>query len=178
MVIQNASLDTSFWVMASQIGVVLYLFGFFRIHYCQAVANEIVTTDPEVTPLIYPQAMLFRVMQDDGRLHIAEPEKPLHLYGVGKAHAIALARERNWVLLINDSHPLQFAQTIGILCLSVPEFCVLLYTQGKIIEAAVLGFDSIWAPVCVRANERARLNVGDHPHRLVVLTFHRHRGPP
>ena len=140
MVIQNASLDTSFWVMACQIGVVPYLFDFFRIHYCQAVANEIVTTDPEVTTLIYPQAMLFQVMRDDGRLHLAEPEKPLHMYGVGEAHAIALARERDWVLLINDSRPLQFAQSIGILCVSVPEFCVLLYTQGKITEVAALGY--------------------------------------
>jgi len=140
MVIHNASLDTSFWVMACQIGVVPYLFDFFRIHYCQAVASEIVTTDPEVTALIYPQAMLFGVMRDDGRLHLAEPEKPLDMYGVGEAHAIALARERNWVLLINDSRPLQFAQTLGILCVSVPEFCVLLYTQGKITEAAVLGY--------------------------------------
>ncbi|MBI3957235.1 MAG: hypothetical protein HY328_00400 [Chloroflexi bacterium] len=140
MVIQDASLDTSFWVMSSKIGLVPYLFDFFRVHYCQAVADEIITTDPETTMLIYPQAMLFRVMRDDGRLHLVEPEKPLHLYGVGEAHAIALARERNWVLLINDSRPLQFAQSIGIFCISVPEFCVLLYTQGKITEAAALGY--------------------------------------
>lgn len=140
MVIQNASLDTSFWVMSSQIGLIPYLFDFFRVHYCQAVADEIITTDPETTTLIYPQAMLFRVMRDDGRLNLVEPEKPLHLYGVGEAHAIALAREQNWVLLINDSRPLQFAQSIGVFCVSVPEFCVLLYTQGKITEAAALGY--------------------------------------
>jgi predicted nucleic acid-binding protein len=140
MVIQNASLDTSFWVMASQIGVVPYLFDFFRIHYCQAVASELITTDPEMTTQIYPQAMLFQVMRDDGRLHLAEPENPLHLFVAGEAHAMALARERSWVLLINDSRPLQFAQTLGILCVSVPEFCVLLYTQGKITEAAAFGY--------------------------------------
>ena len=140
MMIQNASLDTSFWVISSQIGLTPYLFDFFRIHYCQAVADEIVTTDPETTTLIYPQAMLFQVMRDDGRLHLVDPEKPLHLYGVGEAHAIALARERKWVLLINDSLPLQFAQSIGIFCVSVPEFCILLYTQGKITKAATLGY--------------------------------------
>ena len=140
MVIQNASLDTSFWVISSQIGLIPYLFDFFRVHYCQAVADEIITTDPETTTLIYPQAMLFRIMRDDGRLTLVEPGKPLHLYGVGEAHAIALARERDWALLINDSRPLQFAQSIGISCISVPEFCILLYTQGKITEAATLGY--------------------------------------
>jgi len=41
----DASLDTSFWNIAAQIGVAPYLFAFFRVHYCLAVEREIVTTD-------------------------------------------------------------------------------------------------------------------------------------
>ncbi len=73
MQIVNASLDTSFWNIASQIGVVPYLFTYFRVHYCQAVEQEIITTDPNETPLVYPQAMLFMVLKEDGRLHLADP---------------------------------------------------------------------------------------------------------
>jgi len=140
MEIQNASLDTSFWAIASQIGIVPYLFDFFRVHFTQAVAAEIVTTDAEKTALVYPQAILFQVLREDGRLHQAEPEEPLRVYGAGEASAIALALERRWILLINDSRPLQFAHSIGLRCVSVPEFCVLLFTQGKITEAAALGY--------------------------------------
>ncbi len=94
MAILDASLDTSFWKFASQIGVVPYLFSFFHLHYCDAVEREIVTTDPKQTPLIYPQAMLFIVFKEDGRLHQREPKAPFNLFGTGEAHAMALAQEQ------------------------------------------------------------------------------------
>lgn len=140
MELQDASLDTSFWSIAAQIGVVPYLFAFFRVNHCTAVENEIVTTSPDRTPLVYPQAMLFTVLKEDGRLHRAEPVAPIKSFGIGEAHAIALARERSWILLINDTRPMQFAQSLGIRCVSVPAFCVLLYAERKITLAAVRGY--------------------------------------
>jgi len=137
---QDASLDTSFWNIAAQIGVAPYLFDYFIVHYCAAVEQEIVATDPSETPLIFPQAMLFRVLQEDGRLHQVEPITSERIYGLGEARAIALARERSWILLINDFRPLQFAQSLGIQCVSVPGFCVLLYADGKITLPAVSGY--------------------------------------
>ena len=136
----DASLDTSFWNIAAQIGVVPYLFGFFRIYYCQAVHNEIVTTDPQETTLVYPQAMLLKVMLEDGRLHSAEPQNPLARFGKGEAHAIALAEERGWVLLINDVRPLILATTLGVSAVSVPAFCVLLAAEGRITRNAASGY--------------------------------------
>jgi predicted nucleic acid-binding protein len=117
-----------------------YLFSFFRVHYCPAVEWEIVTTDPDETPLVYPQAMLFVLLKEAGRLHQAKTEKPLDVFGLGEAHALALAYERSWVLLINDAQPLALAQSLGIACVSVPDFCVLLYSQGKITYPAVRGY--------------------------------------
>ncbi len=146
MALRNASLDTSFWNIAAQIGVIPYLFSFFKVHYCRAVEQEVVTTDPDETPLVYPQAMLFMVLREDGRLHQAEPEEPLEMFGTGEAHAIALARERSWILLINDARPLEFAQSLGIECVAVPDFCVLLYSQGKITYPAVRGYLRRLAP--------------------------------
>ena len=136
----NASLDTSFWNRAADIGVTAYLFSFFRVYYSQAVRNEIITTDPNETALVYPQAMLFTVFEEDGRLQQAEPQNSLSLYGLGEASAIALAREQKWVLLINDQRPLLFAESLGIHCICVPDFCVFLYSQGKITAAAAEGY--------------------------------------
>jgi len=136
----NASLDTSFWNRAADVGVTAYLFSFFRVYYCQAVRNEIITTDPTETALIYPQAMLFTVFEEDGRLQRTEPQSSLSLFGLGEASAIALAREHNWVLLINDQRPLLFAESLGVHCVCVPDFCVFLYSQGKITAAAAEGY--------------------------------------
>lgn len=138
--ILNASLDTSFWNRASEIGVAPYLFQFFYVHYCDAVRHEIITTNPEETTLIYPQAMLFQVFEEDGRLLHTEPAKPLKRLGVGEAHAIALAFETGWHLLINDSRPLAFARTLGLSCVSVPAFCLVLYQQQKITYPACRGY--------------------------------------
>jgi len=138
--ILNASLDTSFWTYASQVGVAPYLFNFFRVHYCQAVRTEIVTTNPSETALIYPQAMLFMVFEEDGRFQQTEPQRPLTMFGVGEAHAIALAKEQQWVLLINDARPLFYARSLGVKTVSVPGFCVLLYSRRVITLNAVTGF--------------------------------------
>ncbi|HYN89118.1 MAG TPA: hypothetical protein VER55_11335 [Ardenticatenaceae bacterium] len=151
MTILDASLDTSFWNIATRIGVVPYLFTFFRVHYPLAVEREIVTTDPDETPLIYPQAMLFTVLKEDGRLLHHEPQAPVALFGAGEAHAIAVAREQNWVLLINDARPLHFARSLGLTCVSVPQFCVLLYSRGKITYPAVQGYLRQLAPVTSEA---------------------------
>lgn len=147
MALLDASLDASFWNVASQIGVVPYLFAIFRVYYCKAVEREIVTTDPDETPLVYPQAMLFTIMKEDGRLQQREPQQPLARFGAGEAHAIALAREQGWFLLINDARPHAFARSLGIRCISVPNFGVLLYAQGKITQAAAQGYLNRLAPL-------------------------------
>jgi predicted nucleic acid-binding protein len=121
-------------------GLIPYLFGLFRVYCCQAVRREIITTDPEETELVYPQAAAFLVAEEDGRLHLQEPQHALTRFGAGEAHAIALALENNWVLLINDSRPLTFARTFGVSCVSVPGFCVQLYTLGKITYPAARGY--------------------------------------
>jgi predicted nucleic acid-binding protein len=136
----NASLDTSFWNVAAQIGIVPYLFTFFHVYYCQAVEDEIITTDPSETPLIFPQAMLFKIMQEDGRLHHEEPAHPLTQFGTGEANAIALAKEREWILLINDYRPLLLARSLGLCCVSVPDFCLLLYAERRITYRVVEGY--------------------------------------
>jgi len=143
----NASLETSFWNIGARIGVIPYLFEFFEVYYCCAVEEEIVSTDPSITPIIYPQAMLFKVFKEDGRLHHAEPKKPLELFGGGEAGAIALAKENGWDLLINDFRPLQYAQGLGIRCISVPHFVAMIYEAGRISKGAALGWLDRLAPV-------------------------------
>ena len=140
MNILNASLGSSFWNVGSKIGVNQYLFDFFKVHFCQAVKEEIITTDPQVTPVVYPQAMLFKVFESDGRLHSAEPSSSLDNFGKGEAGAIALALERKWVLLVNDRRPLVYARSLGVECVSVPQFCAMLYATEKITLPAAQGY--------------------------------------
>jgi hypothetical protein len=121
-------------------GLVPYLFCYFQVHYCRVVEQEIVTTNPAVTPLVYPQAMLFQLLREDGRLHPQEPQQPLTKFGLGEAHAMALAYEQGWVLLINDARPLRFAQDMGIQCVAVPDWATFLYAQRKITYTAVQGY--------------------------------------
>lgn len=144
---QNASLETSFWTIGTRIGVIPYLFEFFEVYYCHPVEEEIVNTDPSATPLIYPQAMLFNVFKEDGRLYHAEPKKPLGLFGKGEAGTIALAYEQGWDLLINDYWPLVHAQGLGIRCISVPHFVVMLYEAKRISKKATLGYLNRLTPV-------------------------------
>jgi hypothetical protein len=59
----------------------------------------------------------------------------LSLFGIGEAHAIALAQEQSWLLLINDAHPLSFAQDLGLNCIAVPDFTAFLYSQQRITLA-------------------------------------------
>lgn len=144
---QNASLESSFWNAGARIGVIPYLFEFYVVHYCRAVEAEICSTDPDRTPLIYPQAMLFQVFREDRRLHHAEPQRPLNLFGQGEAAAIALALENGWDLLINDFRPLQYARGLGIRCVSVPHFVVTICEVGRISPEAALGYLDRLAPV-------------------------------
>ncbi len=164
--ILNASLDTSFWNIAARIGVIPYLFAFFRIHYCHAVEAEIITTNPDETPLVYPQAILFQIMQEDGRLHHVEPDRPLAQFGVGEAGAIALAQEQGWALLINDYRPLQLAQSLGLHCLSVPDFCIFLYAEQKITYRAVNGYlqrlTPVTSPKLIRLAEQIAGKIADN----------------
>lgn len=103
--------------------------------------------------------MLFLVFQEDGRLHRKDPQKPISLFGAGEASAIALAHENQWVLLINDRRPLVFARSLGISAVSVPAFCVLLYSQGKITLNAANGYlkrlVAITSPLLIAEAEEA-----------------------
>lgn len=137
---RGASLDTSFWVIACRIGVVQYLFDFYEVHYCPAVRNEIVKGDPARPSLIFPQAKMFDIFLEDGRLKEAEPRQRLTVFGAGEAGAIALARERGWDLLINDFRPYHFARSLGVKVVSVPEFCLLLVAAGLITPPAAHGY--------------------------------------
>lgn len=132
---QGAVLDTSFWSAAFSVELLPYLFDFFQVRLPQAVIDEITAVHPQESTREFPQAALYRVLQD--RFTVTEPHAPLRLFGPGERHAIALAVERSEVLLINDYKPYQFARRLGVRCLSVPEFAVLVFAAGKLSQAAI-----------------------------------------
>lgn len=134
---RDASLDTSFWAVAVTAGVFTYLFDFFDIHYSAAVAAEI-DTNP-ASGYVFPQAQAFRLCRD--RMELSEPDQPWPgMYQTGERYALALARERGWVCLINDAKPYWFGRRNGVTCISVPEFCVMIRAAGLLSSDAVRGY--------------------------------------
>lgn len=138
--ILNASLHTSFWNRACEIGVTPYLFSYFKVHFCSAVRSEIITTNVNESRRLYPQVALFHLLEEDGRLFAQDPQRTLTKFGAGEACGVALAFEQQWILLINDYRPLEFARALGVKCISVPAFCLLLYAQEKVSYAAFSGY--------------------------------------
>ena len=129
MVNQPAALDTSFWTVGHRADVVSYLFDYFVVHVPPAVRDEILAVDPDYPRRIYGYASLFRVLESRGLLPAELPAQAFRRFGRGEAEALALAQERGWWLLMNDSRPSLFAAQVGISTLSVPSFVFYLYER-------------------------------------------------
>ncbi len=128
---QVASLDSSFWITACGVGVIEFLLDYYRVFACQAVADE----------LLYPlrawemptmASERFQSWLDAGNIALQEPSAPLEWFQVGENFAAALARERNYRLLIDDQNPYHFAKAHGVICVGTADFIVGLYLQERI----------------------------------------------
>ena len=132
---QLAVLDTSFWTVGHRADVLPYLFEFFTVHVPSAVHAEILAPDRHYPRRRYGYAALFALLERYGVLGVSLPARVEPHFGRGEAEAIALARERGWWLLINDSRPHQAAHERGIEVLSVPAFIRYLFEEA-ILSAA------------------------------------------
>lgn len=76
---------------------------------------------------------MFRDWQRRGIVEVVAPREPLDRFDVGENGAIALAQERKWTLLIDNSAPRDWSRGPGGLrVLDSPAFAVLLYDQGRL----------------------------------------------
>jgi predicted nucleic acid-binding protein len=134
--LQQAALDTSFWVVGHRADVLPYLFEFFAVHLPPAVRAEITAVEPRYPRRRYGYAALFRVLEECGLFTAAAPVQVESRYRRGEAEAIVLATERGMTVLINDRRPLAYARSLGVTCISVADFIVYLYERERLSRAS------------------------------------------
>jgi hypothetical protein len=134
--IKPGSLDTSFWTIGYHAEVLPYLFDYFKIFLAPEVEDEILARDIQFPNVVYGYSKLYEVFKEDKRFQIIYPQGRLGQFGYGEDAAISLALEHNWMLLINDVRPYNYARSRGISTVSVPAFVVLLLSSGTIHKSA------------------------------------------
>lgn len=162
----DAVLDASFWINAERSGLTPHLLDYFRLFVPPLVARELrVLVERVADPP--PAATLFAVWQGLGHVEVVPPTWMFARFDAGEDEAIALAQERDWVLLIDDARPRDYSR--GPLRLRVfdsPAFAVLLYQQGR------LSYETV-----VAALQRSQANRRVVTDALISLErWHRRRG--
>jgi predicted nucleic acid-binding protein len=133
-----AVLDTSFWVLGYRAEFAANCLDLFDIIVPAAVEAEIMASHPSTPSREYPYATLFRHLGDKFR----KPEvdvSPLRIFGRGEAEAIALAKQLDVILLINESPGAHFARNMAVDVVTVPAVVVLLRSHGVISDRAARG---------------------------------------
>lgn len=126
-----AVLDASFWINASRSGLLQYLPEYFLLTAPLRVAAELTALLPQPQPPV--TAVTFAEWQQRGLIQIVAPQQTLQQFDAGENEAIALAQERGWVLLIDNSVPRDWSRgPMGLRVIDSPAFAVFLYDQGRL----------------------------------------------
>ena len=126
---QKASLDSSFWINAYRAGLTADLLDYFLVRVCTEVAEEI--RRPLAMGVESMDAVLFDALVKKRQIELEDADHRLTRFGPGEAMAIALAQERGYVLLIDDSRPHEYARANGIRCVTTVDLIVFMFDQGR-----------------------------------------------
>jgi hypothetical protein len=130
-------LETSAWVAACRAEVAANLLDLFRLLVPEGVAGELSAGDPAFPLREYPYATLFRhLLARMTLVPAAEGPAPLPVFGPGEAAAVALARARGVVLLVNERPAAAYAANLGVAVVTVPTVVVRLHLGGVISRRA------------------------------------------
>ncbi|HEX5415943.1 MAG TPA: hypothetical protein VFZ25_09780 [Chloroflexota bacterium] len=128
-----AVLDASFWVNLARSGLLPYLNDYFILHAPPKVVEELSVLLTVVNP---PEPVVrFDEWLKAGRVQFTAPQGTFARFDAGENEVTALARERGWVLLIDNHEPRDYSR--GPLALTVvdsPAFAVFLFDQGRVSE--------------------------------------------
>lgn len=125
----NALVDASFWVHAFGAGLLPFALRRFTVHYAPEVAAEL--------PDRYPSGREFWRLVRAGELHLAAAEGDrVGAFGPGERAVLTAAlAHRDWIVLIDDWRPLEWAATHGLRVLPTPVFVTMLLGAGEISAA-------------------------------------------
>ena len=90
----------------------------------EAVRAEVLAPDPRYPHRVYGYQELFRLLEAQGALALRNPIQRVPQLHAGEAAALALARNEDWWLLLNEQRVLTFAPQQGLKAVTVPEFIV------------------------------------------------------
>ena len=118
---QNAVVDASFWINAERSQLVAYLPEYFALWVPPLVVEELTAATP------------FADWLQRGEARLLTPEGRFGRFDAGENEAIALALERDWVLLIDDQAPRHFSRgPLRLRVVDSPAFAVFLYDRGRL----------------------------------------------
>jgi predicted nucleic acid-binding protein len=135
----DAVLDASFWINAERSGLSQYLLDYFRLSAPPRVVEEVTFLSKRLSEPP-SAAVLFAAWQARGLVEMVAPEGGFGRFDAGENEAIALARERGWVLLIDDEAPRHYSRgPLGLRVIDSPAFAVFLYDQRRLLYAEAVG---------------------------------------
>jgi predicted nucleic acid-binding protein len=130
-------LDTSAWVMACRAEVAANLLDIVRLVVPAAVVDEITARDPHHPTREYPYATLFRHLSERMELvSAADSPPPLAMFGAGEAAALALAAQRQLLVLVNEWRAAEHARNLGLQVITIPTVIVRLHLAGVVSRHA------------------------------------------
>jgi hypothetical protein len=129
---QNASLDASFWINCHRVGVLDEVFNYFQLHACDEVRDELLSPLSRFG-ILAQDAVSFQQKLNQSEVAIKNPTQvPKALFHTAEDKAIALAEAMNYVLLIDNGAPFEYAMTRGIKSINTAAFIVFLCAEGKL----------------------------------------------
>lgn len=140
---QDASVDTSFWINAYRVGVLGHIRKYFTLYVNSEVVREIMYPIDRLG-ISAEDALIFQEWERQGVIRTTDPVRIKAKFRLGESLAIDLARERGFVLLIDNGVPFRYAQMRGLEVICTPVFVALLFADGELTaEEAVEKLDRL-----------------------------------
>jgi hypothetical protein len=121
-----AAFDTSFWVHVFGAGLLPMILPRYTLRYAPAVALEL--------PISFASGREFRRLAQSGELQREEPDGDrVGMFGPGERATINLVLEHpDWVLLLDDRRPFDWAEAHGIRVVCSPLLVVAWFQAGTL----------------------------------------------
>jgi hypothetical protein len=129
---QNASLDASFWINCHRVGILNEIFDYFRIYVCEEVKGEILSPLSRIG-ILAQDAVIFQQKLSQGEVLVMDPTKiPKDTFHTAEDKAILLAEEMDFVLLIDNGSPFEYAIAHGLKAINTAAFIVFLCSEENL----------------------------------------------
>jgi hypothetical protein len=129
---QSASLDTSFWINCHRVGILDEIFEYFDLHVCTEVKGEILSPLSRLG-ILAQDAIIFQQKLNQNEIAITNSIKTSkETFHTAEDRAIELAEEMDFILLIDNGAPYEYAMAHGLKVVNTASFIVFLCSERKL----------------------------------------------